>query len=102
MKNSLEYLSEKEHDLIHMKITEILSLVTSHQAIIMVKDKQIKSLENKLKDLEQHTRKENVIISVLATDHKTYVRQCAPNDSNTNHANAPKVEFQSLEHKVAG
>ena len=89
MRNSHNYLSKKDHDPIHMKkeITKILSLVTSHQAITMVKDKQIESLENKIKNLEQYTRKENVIISGLATDHKTYARQCAPNDSNTNHAN---------------
>ena len=68
----------------------------------MAKHKQIKSIKNKIKELEQHTRKENVIISGLATDHKTYARQWGPNDSNTNHNNAPKVELQSLEHKVAG
>ena len=77
MKNSLDYLSEKEHDLIHMKkeITKSLSLVTSHQAIIMVKDKHFESFENNVNDLEQNTRKENVIISGLATAHKTYARQ---------------------------
>ena len=53
MRNSLNYLSEKVDDLIHMtnEIIEILSLVTSRQGIIMANDKQVESLENRIENL---------------------------------------------------
>ena len=104
MQNSLDFLNEKVDDLFHMKkeITEILSLVTNLQAIIMAKDKQIESLQSRIEDLGQYTRKENIIICGLTTDHRTCAKQCTPNYSKIIYANASDVEHKCLESKVVG
>ena len=51
------------------EISEILSLVTKLQAIIAANDKQIECLEEKDDELEQYSRRDNIIITVSKTRH---------------------------------
>ena len=104
IKNLIDFLSEKVDELMHAKkeITEILLLVTKFQAIIAEKDKQIECLEEKVEELEQYSRRENIIITGLKTRHRTYARASTQVISDAHNQNAPEEELQNLEHQVIG
>ena len=50
-------------------------MVTKLQKNVESKDKQIQMLENKIDQLEQYTRLENIIITGLKTNHKSWSRR---------------------------
>ena len=104
IKNSIDFLSEKVDELMHAKkeISEILLLVTKFQAIIAEKYKQIECLEEKVKELEQYSRRENIIITGLKTRHRTYARASTQVISDAHNQNAPEEELQNLEHQIIG
>ena len=80
-------------------------MVTKLQEIDLSKDKQIQMFENKIDQLEQYTRKENIIIIGLKTNHKSWSRRVASNDASSDGENAPQEEIETessdwlLEHK---
>ena len=92
IKNSIDFLSEKLDEYMHAKkeISEILSLVTKLQVIIAAKDKQIECLEEKVDELEQYSRRENIIITGLKIHHRTYARAFPQVINDAHNQNAPK------------
>ena len=84
------------------EITEILSLVRKLQAIIAAKDNHIECLEEKVDELEQYSRRENIIITGLKTLHRNYARASTQVISDAHNQNAPEEELKNLVHKVIG
>ena len=72
------------------------------QAIIAARDKQIECLEEKVDELNQYFRRENIIITGLKTRNRTYARASTQVDNDTQKQNAPEEELQNLEHQVIG
>ena len=56
------------------EISQILNIVTKLEAIINKKDSEINVLQDRVEELGQYTRKENVIISGLITRPMSYAR----------------------------
>ena len=104
IKNSIDFLNEKVDKLMHAKkeISEIILLVTKFQAIIAEKDKQIECLEEKVEELEQYSRRDNIIITGLKTRHRTYARASTQVISDAHNQNAPEEELKNLEHQIIG
>ena len=71
IKNCLNVMCDKIDDLSKSRneISQILNMVTKHETIIKQKDNEIRVLQDRVEELEQYTRKENVIISGLKTRH---------------------------------
>ena len=55
----------------------------------------------KVDDLEQYSRRENIIITGLKTRHRTYARASSQVDNDAQNQNAPE-ELQNWEHQVIG
>ena len=66
---------------------------------MLKKDEKIKNLEERVEDLEQYTRQDDVIITGLKTEHQTWARK-VNNASVDNHADAPASEIDTLESQV--
>lgn len=62
-------------------------------------ENKIDSLENKLDSLEQYSKRDNVIISGLRVNHKSYARAAVQNDDQKGES-APSDELNTLEDKV--
>ena len=84
------------------EISQMLAMVTKFQNIVESKDKQIQMLEDKIDQLEQYTRQENIIITDLKTSHKPWSRRVTYNDANCDGENAPHEELERLENQVIG
>ena len=65
--------------------------MTEFQAIIAAKDKQIECLEEKVEELEQYSRRYNIIITGLKTCDRTYARASTQVISDTHNQN--KIEI---------
>ena len=63
------------------------------------KQERIDSLENRIDQLEQYSKRDDVIISGLKTSHKTYARAADP-DKHQREETAPEDELNSLEEQV--
>ena len=59
-------------------------------------------LEDKIDQLEQYTRQENIIITGLKTSHKSCSCRVTSNDANCDGENAPHEELETLENQVIG
>ena len=75
-KNCLNVMCDKIVDLSESRneLSQILNMVTKLETIINQKDNEMKVLKDRVDELEQYTRKENVIISGLITRHMSYAR----------------------------
>ena len=95
IKNLIDFFSEKVDELMHAKkeINKIVLLVTKFQTIIAAKDKQIECLEEKVEELEQYSRRENIIITGLKTRHRTYARASTQVISDAHNQNFPEEEL---------
>ena len=93
-------MSEKIDDLCNSKckMSQILSLLTKLQPTIEAKDKQIQTLGDRVEQLEQYLRKENVMISGV----KSCSHPACPPDIDIDGENAPDDEFDSLEKQAFG
>ena len=59
-------------------------------------------LENKIDQLEQYTRHENIINIGLKTNNKSWSRRVTSNDANCDVENSPHEEIETLENQVIG
>ena len=64
------------------------------------KDIVIASLAKRVDELEQYSRRQNIVITGLNTNHKSYSRVTQVPNNETDHENASEKEKQSLETKV--
>ena len=102
IKNCLNVMCEKIDDLSKSKseISQILNMVTKLEKIINKKDNEIKALQDRVEDLEQYTRKDNIIISGLKTRHMSYARATSNSATAASMDNAPQEETNALEKHV--
>ena len=100
----IEYMSHKIDELWTSKpeISQILAMITKLQETVESKDKHIRMLENKIDQLEQYTRKENIIITGMKTKHESWSRRVTSNDANSARENSPQEELETLENQVIG
>ena len=64
------------------------------------KDKRIDELEDRIDDLEQYSRQDNIIITGFNYQHLSYSRAANPDQTTFNHDNSTEQEKQSLEDQV--
>ena len=101
-----EFLIQENHDL-KLDIKKLLEGQSVLQSLVSglvkenaKKDREIQRLTSRVDHLEQYTRRENVIISGLKTDHRTYASAATGAVSSETNENAPNNEQQSLEEQV--
>ena len=99
IKKSLDHINNRLDDLSQCKseVSELLQLVRQLKHKNEEKDKRILLLESCIDDLEQYTRMDDVIISGLKTNHKSYARAASPSLDYTNGPLAPQGELENLE-----
>ena len=84
------------------EISEMLSLVTKLQAIIAAKYKQIECHEEKVDELEQYSRRDNIIITGLKTRHRNYARALRKWSTTLRIRMLLKKNSKNLERQVIG
>ena len=95
--------TEEKLNFLCKEISQIKKLqleVTKLKKENMEKDVKIKSLESRLEDLEQYTRRDDLVISGMKMTHKTYSRAASSSHSEDQNDGAPVIEEQTLECKV--
>ena len=78
---------------------EQIETMTAQIDGISEKDKKIVALENRLSDIEQYTRMNDLIISGMKTRHKSYARVVSKEGAVSE---PTKAETESLEQQVVG
>lgn len=101
-----DYLAQENNEL-KADIKKLLEGQATMQSLISnlvkansKKDIEIQKLSNRIDQLEQYTRRENIIISGLQTDHRSYASAATGAISSETHENAPNNEQQDLESQV--
>ncbi|KAF3838752.1 hypothetical protein F7725_010520 [Dissostichus mawsoni] len=102
IKKSLDFLSAEIKTVAAQqnKIMELMGEIQSLKIQNIEKDKKITFLENRVADLEQYTRMNDLIISGLKTRHRSYARAAAASEDTAagrGGADAPEVDRESLE-----
>lgn len=99
IKKSLNYMSAEITKLSSQqeKLVGMMEEIKTLKLMVQEKDKKIHELERRVDDLEQYSRREEVIISGLKTTHRTYARVAS---GETTTEDAPQGEMQSLEQQV--
>ncbi|KAI9517872.1 hypothetical protein NQZ68_001041 [Dissostichus eleginoides] len=105
IKKSLDFLSAEIKTVAAQqnKIMELMGEIQSLKIQNIEKDKKITFLENRVADLEQYTRMNDLIISGLKTRHRSYARAAAASEDTAagrGGADAPEVDRESLEQQV--
>ncbi|KAI9516428.1 hypothetical protein NQZ68_015929 [Dissostichus eleginoides] len=104
IKKSLDFLSAEIKTVAAQqnKIMELMGEIQSLKIQNIEKDKKITFLENRVADLEQYTRMNDLIISGLKTRHRSYARAAAASEDTAGRggADAPEVDRESLEQQV--
>lgn len=97
IKRSLDMLTE-EVSVVRQQQKTIMSLVEEVKALRLQnieKDKRIMSLENRVADLEQYTRMNDIILTGLVVKPRSYANAVATlNEGETNEKDATSVEQQ--------
>ncbi|KAK1906325.1 Ubiquinone/menaquinone biosynthesis C-methyltransferase UbiE [Dissostichus eleginoides] len=107
IKKSLDFLSAEIKTVAAQqnKIMELMGEIQSLKIQNIEKDKKITFLENRVADLEQYTRMNDLIISGLKTRHRSYARAAAASEDTAagrGGADAPEVDRESLEQQLCG
>ncbi|KAK1882344.1 Ubiquinone/menaquinone biosynthesis C-methyltransferase UbiE [Dissostichus eleginoides] len=105
IKKSLDFLSAEIKTVAAQqnKIMELMGEIQSLKIQNIEKDKKITFLENRVADLEQYTRMNDLIISGLKTRHRSYARAAAASEDTAagrGGADAPEVDRESLEQQI--
>ncbi|XP_055019421.1 uncharacterized protein LOC129411744 [Boleophthalmus pectinirostris] len=95
MSDELSKVAEKQEKLLAL-VTEVAKL----KKIIKAKDAIIRGLEHRIEDLEQYTRREDIIVSGLQTTHRSYARATVMSMTTESGEDAPPEEQQTLERQV--
>ena len=82
------------------KVAGITQDVKELRRINAEKDKRINELETRIDDLEQYSRKDNIIITGFNYQHLSYARAANPNQEALSHENSTENERVSLEDQV--
>ena len=82
------------------KVTELAKEIKELRRLNAEKDKRINELENKIDDLEQYSRQDNLIITGFNYHHLSYSRAANPDQETHNHENSTEEEKLSLENQV--
>ena len=75
-------------------------MVTKLETIINQKDNETKNLQDRVEELEQFTRKENIIISGLRTRHISYARATSNSATAASMERSPQEETNAFEKHV--
>lgn len=99
IKRSLNFMSGELAKLTTQqeRLLELVGEVKTLKTMIREKDERKLILEQRIDDLEQYTRKDDLVITGLETRHRTYARATA-NVVTTE--DAPREELLSLEQQV--
>ncbi|KAK1897809.1 Laminin-like protein epi-1 [Dissostichus eleginoides] len=105
IKKSLDFLSAKIKTVAAQqnKIMELMGEIQSLKIQNIEKDKKITFLENRVADLEQYTRMNDLIISGLKTRHRSYARAAVASEDTAagrRGADALEVDRVSLEQQT--
>ena len=90
-------------DFLCREMTKVASLaqeVKELKRLNVEKDKRINDLENRIDDLEQYSRQDNLIITGFKYRHLSYSRAANPDQEVFNHENSTEQEKVSLEDQV--
>ena len=101
IKESLAAVHSKLEEIFECRkdINKLLEKIETVSRENREKDEKIKQLESRIEDLEQHSRINDIIITGLKTNHKSYSRVVKSKDENDNQ-DAPDYERESLEQQV--
>ena len=72
-------------------------MVNKLETLINKKDNETKVLQDRMEEVEQYTRKENVIISSLKTRHMSYAHVTSNSATAASMDNAPQEETNTHE-----
>ncbi|KAK1896608.1 Ubiquinone/menaquinone biosynthesis C-methyltransferase UbiE [Dissostichus eleginoides] len=102
IKKSLDFLSAEIKTVAAQQnqIMELMGEIQSLKIQNIEKDKKITFLENRVADLEQYTRMNDLIISGLKTRHRSYARAAAASEDTAagrGGADAPEVDLSVAE-----
>ena len=106
LRKSIEFMSA-ELTKVSVQQKQIIELIKEVQELkkeSIEKDKTIKLLENRVADLEQYSRMNDVIVSGLKTRHRSYARVAAPGSGAAGRegvTSESETEMESLEQQVA-
>ena len=101
LREAMDFMSAKMEKVSTQQDT-LMGLMTEVQRLKeqnIEKDKKIVALENRLSDIEQYTRMNDLIISGMKTRHKTYARVVSKEGAGSEPTQA---ETESLEQQVVG
>lgn len=103
-KASMDFLSEKVDSVSNQqeKLMVLLAQVQLLKTESMEKDKKITTLENRVADLEQYSRINDLIINGLKTKHRSYARAAAAASEDAGSQEPTEAEAETLEKQVVG
>ena len=81
------------------EFSDLKSLVATLKNEIEAKEKKINLLQQRVENLQQYTKQDDIVIAGLKTRHKSYARATA-SEETTDNLNAPEDELISLEAQV--
>lgn len=85
--------SQQEH------LVGLMEEVKMLKTMLIEKDRKLLMLEQRVDELEQHMRRDNVVLTGLETRHRTYAQATANSDMTED---APQEELLTLEQQVVG
>ena len=78
---------------------ELQKEVSTLKKELAQKDLKTNALENRVEEMEQYARREDMVVSGILVTHRSYSRVAKANQSNDNHEDAPAKEHKMLESK---
>lgn len=101
IKDSLNFMSEEIRTVVKQQktLTGLMEEIRELKIIIKQRDQRIEFLEQRVDDLEQYSRAEDIIITGLETKHRSYAR-VASSASDQQGEDAPSEELHTLEEHV--
>lgn len=101
IKNSLNFMSEEISEVVKQQrtLTGLMEEIRELKATIKHKDQRIEMLEQRVDDLEQYSRADDLVITGLETKHQSYAR-AAGLAGDQQGEEAPPEELHTLEQQV--
>lgn len=99
IKRSLNFMSSELAKVTSQqeRLLKLVDEVTTLKIMMREKDVRISTLEQRIDELEQYTRRDDLVITGIKTRHRTYARAAANAETTED---APREELQSLEQQV--
>lgn len=99
IKRSLNFMSSELAKVTSQqeRLLKLVDEVTTLKIMMREKDTRISTLELRIDELEQYTRRDDLVITGIKTRHRTYARAAARAETTED---APREELQSLEQQV--